>query len=204
MTPDRANRPKPASCLPGGHAGEMAGDHPQKQQCHELVDASGRHPKGIGGEGRKGALLLDPALDEEAGQDQQAEDSEESKDHRCAARVVAGVMGRPPAQQAGEMGDHLAGREGEAGEAAIASAEEGPDGAEQEEPGYDIAGDHMGPVPRLRREEARGKSEEHRRHEDPVEESRGQVPDQDLPQEGRAGASDAEGAGGGTGRHAPR
>jgi hypothetical protein len=102
------------------------------------------------------------------------------------------------------MGERLAGREAEAGEAAIGSAEERPNGTEQEEPGYDIAGDHMGPIPRLRGEEARGQSEEDHRHERPVEESRGQVPDQDRRERGGAGLSDAEGTGDGAGGHAPR
>ena len=74
----------------------------------ELVQAAHRHAEGIGKKCRQRTLLLDPALDHEAGRDQEAQSGEQGEDHRRPAGIVADEMLRAAAQQAGEMIDRLA------------------------------------------------------------------------------------------------
>ena len=72
------------------------------------LQAAHRHAEGIGKKCRQRTLLLDPALDHEAGRDQEAQNGEQGEDHRRPAGIMADEMPRAAAQQAGEMIDRLA------------------------------------------------------------------------------------------------
>ena len=168
-----------------GDAQEMTANQGEETVSERLMESLRRLACVVGRHEGQGALLVDAAQGDDAGQHGKSENREERKRHQAAKRIVSPVSGAAAGHKPGEVGVDRGELNGKAGKPRVGRTHEAPENAKGDETSNggacrDVDVQHVSWP-----EKARDQSDRDCCNQEPVEQADAKVPDLRSRQERR-------------------